>query len=51
MHSCVERFFKVRTPHPPSLEELLQFYEQNWLSQGYESPEEEANTRNTAKKF
>jgi putative RecB family exonuclease len=42
MHSCVERFFKVSTPPPPSLEELLKYYEQNWLSQGYESPEEEA---------
>jgi len=42
MHACVERFFKVSTPPPPSLEELLQFYEQNWLSQAYESPEEEA---------
>jgi putative RecB family exonuclease len=42
MHRCVERFFKVSTPPPPSLEELRQFYEQNWLSQGYESPEEEA---------
>ena len=43
MHDCVERFFKVSTPPPPSLEELLQFYEQNWLPHGYESPEEEAN--------
>ncbi len=42
MHSCVENFFRVNTPPPPSLEELLDFYEQNWLSQGYESPEEEA---------
>ena len=42
MHSCVERFFKVSTPPPPSLEEMLQYYEQKWLSQGYESPEEEA---------
>jgi RecB family exonuclease len=41
MHACVERFFKVSTPHPPSLEELLQYYAQNWLSQGYESPDEE----------
>jgi putative RecB family exonuclease len=38
----VERFFKVRTPHPPSLEELMQFYEQSWLSVGYESAEDEA---------
>ncbi|GAH45241.1 unnamed protein product [marine sediment metagenome] len=30
-------------PPPPSLEELLQFYERNWLSAGYESAEEEAD--------
>jgi putative RecB family exonuclease len=42
MHACVERFFKVPTPHPPSQEELMQFYEQSWLSVGYQSPEEEA---------
>ena len=41
MHRCVEHFFKVSAPPPPSLEGLLQFYDQNWLSQGYESPEEE----------
>jgi len=41
MHRCVEYFFKVSTPPPPPLEELLQFYEQNWLTEGYESPEEE----------
>jgi putative RecB family exonuclease len=41
MHACVEYFYKVSTPHPPSLEELLQFYEQSWISQGYESLEEE----------
>jgi putative RecB family exonuclease len=43
LHACVERFFKVNAPPPPSLEELLKFYEQNWLSEGYTSPEEEAN--------
>ena len=42
MHMCAEYFFKVRVPPPPSLEELLHFYEQNWLSEGYESTEEEA---------
>jgi len=41
MHSCVERFFRVKTPPCPSLEEMLRFYEENWLSDGYESPEEE----------
>ena len=43
MHACAERLFKVRVPPPPSLEELLRFYDQNWLSEGYESAEEEAN--------
>jgi len=42
MHACTEHFFKVRVPPPPSLDELLQFYEESWLSQGYESAEEEA---------
>jgi putative RecB family exonuclease len=42
MHAAVEFFFRVNTPPPPSLAELLQYYEQNWLSQGYASPEEEA---------
>ncbi len=42
IHACAEYFFKVRVPPPPLLEELLEFYEQNWLSEGYESAEEEA---------
>jgi putative RecB family exonuclease len=43
MHACAEYFFKVKVPPPPSLEELLQYYDRNWLSAGYESAEEEAN--------
>jgi len=42
LHLCAQYFFKVRVPPPPSLEELLQFYEQNWISEGYDSAEEEA---------
>jgi len=42
MHLCAEHFFKVKVPPPPSLKDLLQYYEQNWLSEGYESAEEEA---------
>jgi len=45
MHLCAEHFFNVRVPPPPSLEELLQFYEEKWLSEGYESAEEEASYR------
>ncbi|MCL0053112.1 PD-(D/E)XK nuclease family protein [Dehalococcoidales bacterium] len=40
IHACVRFFFRVPLP---SLEELLQFYEQNWLAEGYESAEKEAN--------
>jgi len=43
MHECAEYFFKVKVPPPPSLEELLQFYERTWHSEGYESAEEEAD--------
>ncbi len=42
MHACAEYFFKVKVPPPPSLEELLQYYQRNWLAEGYESAEEEA---------
>jgi len=45
LHKCAEHFFRVKVPPPPSLEELLRFYEENWLSAGYESAEEEANYR------
>jgi putative RecB family exonuclease len=43
IHKCAEYFFKVKVPPPPSLEQLLQFYEDNWLSAGYQSAEEEAD--------
>ena len=41
MHLCTEYFFRVRVPPPPPLDDLLQFYEENWLSAGYDSTEEE----------
>jgi putative RecB family exonuclease len=42
IHSCAEYFFKVKVPPPPTLEQLLDYYERKWLPQGYESAEEEA---------
>ena len=45
MHLCAEHLFKVRVPPPPSLDKLLQFYQQNWISEGYESAEEAAKYR------
>jgi putative RecB family exonuclease len=49
MHNCAEQFFKVKTPPCPTVEELLQIYEQNWLSAGYTSPEEEARYKEYGK--
>ena len=51
MHSCAEYFFKVNVPPPPSLEELLEFYERNWLDVGYESAEEEAKYKTYGKEI
>ncbi|MCK5576938.1 MAG: PD-(D/E)XK nuclease family protein [Dehalococcoidales bacterium] len=45
LHLCAEYFFRVKVPPPPSLDDLLDFYETNWLSEGYESAEEEAKYR------
>ncbi len=42
LHNCVEYFFKANTGAPPELNDLLRYYEQKWLSAGYESAEEEA---------
>jgi putative RecB family exonuclease len=42
MHDCAEYFFKVKVPPPPTLAQMLDFYERKWLSEGYESAEEEA---------
>ncbi|MDD4875716.1 MAG: PD-(D/E)XK nuclease family protein, partial [Dehalococcoidales bacterium] len=41
LHLCAEYFFRVKVPPAPSLEKLLQFYEENWISEGYASAEEE----------
>jgi RecB family exonuclease len=43
MHEAAEYFYKVKVPPPPSLEELLRFYEQHWHPEGYQSADEEAN--------
>jgi putative RecB family exonuclease len=43
IHKCAEYFYKVKVPPPPSLDNLFQFYENNWLSAGYQSAEEEAS--------
>ncbi|MFX1265350.1 MAG: RecB family exonuclease, partial [Promethearchaeota archaeon] len=51
MHLCADHFFRVKVPPPPSLDELLQFYEENWLAEGYDSDEEEANYKACGKEI
>jgi len=45
LHKCTEYFYKVKVPPPPSLAELLDYYEANWIAEAYESEEEEARYR------
>ena len=45
LHLCAEYFFGVSVPPPPSLDELLRYYEKVWLSVGYQSAKEEAKYR------
>ena len=45
LHQCAEYFFRIPVPPPPQLDQLLKFYEDNWLSEGYESEEQEAKHR------
>ena len=42
LHSCAEYFFSAKLPSFPTLQELLDFYQENWSSEGWESPEQEA---------
>lgn len=45
IHRALEYFYHVSVPVPPSLYNLLVYYEANWLSDGYESVEEEEKYR------
>ena len=51
IHQCAEYFFKIPVPPPPTLEKLLQFYENNWISEGYESPEQEQQYKEYGKQL
>lgn len=51
IHQCAEYFFKVPVPPPPSLDKLLDFYETNWISDGYETPEQEQQYKDYGKQL
>ena len=51
IHSCVEYFYRVNAPPPPSLEDILRYYDEKWISQGYDSPEEETKHKEYGKEI
>ena len=42
VHSALEWLYSVPTPDPRPLDELLEYLETCWVSEGYDTPEEEA---------
>ncbi|MDE2292821.1 MAG: PD-(D/E)XK nuclease family protein [Elusimicrobia bacterium] len=42
VHDALEFLYGVKTLPPPSLDELLSHYEQNWLTEGYKDARQEA---------
>ncbi len=42
VHSALEFFYGVKTPVPPSLDELLKNYKEVWVHEGYRDPSQEA---------
>ncbi len=41
LHKALAFFYDVKVLHPPSLEDLLKFYEDNWEKEGYEDENQE----------
>lgn len=41
VHNALEFFFGSRMPHPPTIEDVLICYEKKWISQGYNTLEQE----------
>ncbi len=42
VHTALEFFYGVKALPAPTLEEVLEHYKQNWMSQGYKDPGQEA---------
>ncbi|MBI5596682.1 MAG: PD-(D/E)XK nuclease family protein [Elusimicrobia bacterium] len=42
IHDALEYFYGVKTLPPPSIEEVLQYYSDHWLTEGYKDPKQEA---------
>ncbi len=51
LHSTVEFIYGKDVPPPPTLEEVIDFYHQNWKSEGYESPKDEKEHFNYGQKI
>lgn len=45
VHDALEFLYDVRTMPPPSLEEVLAYYEKNWIAEGYKDAKQEGDYR------
>jgi len=45
LHGALEFLYGVKVPPPPTLAEVLNYYEENWLAAGYDSAEQEEKYR------
>jgi len=51
LHKAAEYFYSGMFTTPPTLDELLKYYEENWESEGYESEEDEKKHFELGKKI
>lgn len=51
LHSALEFLYGVKAPPPPAIAEVMEYYEKNWLTEGYESAEQEEKYRSYGRKI
>lgn len=51
LHKALEFMYDIKVPPPLPLEEILAYYEQNWVKEGYDSEEEEKKYYNYGKEI
>ncbi|MFA6093183.1 MAG: PD-(D/E)XK nuclease family protein [Elusimicrobiota bacterium] len=51
LHSALEFLYNVPVPPPPSLEQVMDYYEGHWLSEGYTKPSQEQEYREEGRRI
>jgi putative RecB family exonuclease len=51
VHNTLEYFYDVKVTPPPSLEEILTHYEDNWIAEGYKDKKQEEDYRRQGKRI